>query len=129
VQITGVRVLQNRKHLVTQVIVSFSGAVNASEAVDQSIFELTVAGKKNSFTAKNAQHLSLGSLVYNSSTDAVTLTARKPFALTKSVELVVHGTPPGGLQDSLGGFIDGNDDGIGGDDGEFVIARRGVSGA
>ena len=39
--------------------------------------------------------------------DTVTLTPKKAFALTKPVQLVVNGTPPSGLQDTLGRFLDG----------------------
>jgi hypothetical protein len=113
--------------MVTGVVVDFSGDVNATEVVSQATYELTIAGKKNSFTAKNAKHQALRAITYNASIHEVTITPRKPFALTKPVEFVVHGAPPGGLQDSSGRFIDGGGGGQPGDDGAFVLTRKGVS--
>jgi hypothetical protein len=127
VQITGVRIVQNKRHMATQIVVSFTGEVNAAEAQSLGIYGLTVAGKKNSFVARNAKHLSLRSAAYDASLHQVTLTPSKPFALKKSVELVVHGKPPGGLQDTIGRFIDGGGSGSGVDDGKFVIGRSGAS--
>ncbi len=129
VMITGVRVLQNKKHMVTEILIDFSGSVNASEAESLGTYQLTTAGSKGSFTARNARHVALSSAAYTDAAHEVALKPRKAFALTKAVELKVIGQPPGGLQDSSGRFIDGNNDGIGGDDGEFVITRRGVTGA
>jgi hypothetical protein len=80
--------------------------VNAGEADSPATYRLATAGKKGSFNAKNAQVIKLKSAVYNPATDAVTLTPKKAFALTKPVQLVVDGVPPSGLQDSYGRFID-----------------------
>jgi hypothetical protein len=90
---------------------------------------LTTAGKGGAFVARNARRLALGSALYNPALDMETLLPSRAFALTKSVQLVIHGQPPGGLQDSSGNFIDGGDEGHTGDDGVFVLTRRGVSGA
>jgi hypothetical protein len=57
----------------------------------------------------------------------VTLTPRKPFALTKPVQLVVYGAPPSGLQDSLGRFIDGKHDGQPGSNAVAVLSRGGAT--
>jgi hypothetical protein len=40
---------------------------------------------------------------------------------------MIHGNPPGGLQDTTGRFIDGDNNGQAGGDGLFVIRRNGVS--
>ena len=77
--------------------------------------------------ARNASRLRLRSAVISPALDQVTLTPRMAFALTKSVQLVINGQAPGGLQASAGGFIDGNDDGHNGDDGVFVITNSGVT--
>jgi len=50
-------------------------------------------GKKGSFTAKNAQVIKLKSAPYNPGNNMVTLTPKKPFALTKPVQLLVDGVP------------------------------------
>jgi len=97
----------NKKHLVTQILVTLSGPVNAAEAQTLATYRLATAGKKGSFTAKNAQVIKLKSANYNPVANVVTLTPKKPFALTKPVQLLVDGVPPSGLQDSYGRYIDG----------------------
>ena len=56
---SNVQVVTNKKHQVTEVLVSFSGAVNAAEAQDTALYQLVMAGKQGSFTAKNAQVIKL----------------------------------------------------------------------
>ena len=121
VTMTTVQLMTNKKHLVTQIVISFSGAVNAGEAGSLATYRLATAGKNGSFTAKNAQVIKLKSTVYNPASDSVTLTPKKAFALTKPVQLVVHGEPPSGLQDSLGRLIDG------GKNATALLGRRGVT--
>ena len=121
ITITGVRVVENKKHLVTEIVVNFSGGLNASGADSLGSYQLTVAGKKNSFTGKGAKAVLLSAAAYVNAAHEVTLTPRKAFAVSKPVQLIIHGQPPGGLQDSSGQFIDG------GSNGEFVISRKGVA--
>ncbi len=118
VTVTGVRAIENKRRMVTQVVISFSGPVNALEAESTTTYRLATAGKKGSFTARNAMVLKLKSAVYT--TDAVTLTLRKAFALAKPVELVVNGQS---LEDSSGQLIDGASDGQPGSN-DVTIFRR-----
>ena len=97
----------NAKHQVIEIVVSFSGPVNAAEADNTGTYHLATAGKHGSFTAKNAGVISLKRAVYSPASHTVTLTPKKPFALTKPVQLIVSGTPPSGLQDASGRFING----------------------
>jgi hypothetical protein len=127
VTLTGVQTVTNKKHQVTQIIVSFSGALDAAGADQVATYHLAMPGKKGSYTAKNAKIIALGSALDNASADKVTLTPRKPFALTKPVQLLVYGTGPTGLQDSFGRLIDGNRDGQPGGNAVAILSRRGVS--
>ncbi len=97
----------NKKHQVTEVIITFSGAVNSAEADKTGVYRLATAGKHGSFTAKNAGIIKLKKAAFSAASDTVTLTPKKAFALTKAVQLVVNGTPPSGLQDTLGRYLDG----------------------
>jgi hypothetical protein len=128
VAIGSVQVEQNKKHLVTGIVVDFSGDLNASTAQNVADFTLTTAAKKGVHKAAKGSQLPLSAAAYDQALHEVTLTPKKPFALTNSVQLLVNGTPSSGLQDSSGRFIDGNNDGIGGDNGVFTITRHGVSG-
>jgi hypothetical protein len=111
VTVTLVKPVLNKKHQVTEIVVTFSGGVDAMEAQETSLFRLVTAGKGNSFTAKNAAVIELSSAVYNAANDTVTLIPKKAFSLSKPVQLTINGTPPSGLLDSFGRFIDGNRDG------------------
>jgi titin len=127
VTVTGIRDVTTKKHQVTEVIVTFSGAVNAAEAQDPAIYRLATSGKKGSFTARDARMVALKSEVYNASNDTVTLIPRKPFALTKPVQLQVNGLPPSGLRDSLGRYIDGGHTGTPGSNAVALLSRGGAT--
>ena len=51
---TRVQEVLNKKHQLTEVIITFSGAVNSAEAGNTGIYRLATAGKHGSYTAKNA---------------------------------------------------------------------------
>jgi hypothetical protein len=125
VTVTGVHLIENRRHVVTQIVVEFSGPVNAAEADSVATYRLATAGKQGSFTAKNAGLLRLKLASYDG-TSVVTLTPRKAFALAKPVQLSIDGEAPAGLQDSQGQLIDGNHDGQPGGNAVAVIRRGGV---
>ena len=126
VTLSQVKDVLNKKHLVTEILVTFGGPVDATEADEIAIYHLAKPGKRGSFTAKNAGRINLVSAVYNAATDTVTLTPKKPFSLSKSVQLTVKGTTPGGLQDSFGRLIDGADNGEPGTSAVAVLRRKGV---
>jgi RHS repeat-associated protein len=127
VSMTRILFVTNKKHLVTQIIVTLSGPVNAAEAQSASTYRLATAGKKNSFDAKNAKLITLKSAAYNSATNSITLTPNRPFALTKPVQLRINGQPPSGLQDSLGRLIDGDHNGTAGGSAVAVLRRSGAT--
>ena len=121
---TSVNDVKNKKHQVTEIIVTFSGALNAGQATNIAEYELITAGKGGSFTAKNAKVIKLRSAAYNSANNTVTLTPKKKFSLSKATELIVNGEPPSGLEDSSGRLIDGNDDGQAGGDAVAIISKE-----
>ena len=63
----------------------------------------------------------LKSASYDDTLDPVTLTTKKPFALKKLVQHLIHGSPPGGLQDGTGQFINGDVDAV------FLPGRLGAT--
>jgi len=97
---------------VTEVLVTFSGAVNATEADQIGAYRLATPGKKGSYTAKSAGIIKLKSAQYIAATYQVALKPKKPFALTKRVQLLVYGTGTTGLQDIYGRYIDGGNNAI-----------------
>jgi hypothetical protein len=121
VTMTTVHTVTNKKHLVTQITVGFSGAVNAGEADSLATYRLATAGKKGSFTARNAKVIKLKSAVYNAATNTVTPTPQKAFKLAKPVQLLVYGVSPSGLQDGSGQFINGGSNAV------ALLGRGGVT--
>ena len=112
----------NKRHLVTSIAVTFSGEVNATEAQENGSYRLATAGRKGSFTAKNAGIIKLKSEKINATDDVVTLTPKKAFALSKPVQLQISGS----IQDGFGRFIDGDGNGQPGGDAIAVIRKKGV---
>jgi hypothetical protein len=92
-----------------------------------SIYRLATAGSRNSFDAKNAGIIKLKSANLNVSSNTVTLTPKKAFALTKTVQFRVNGLPGSGLQDSAGRLIDGNHDGNAGGNAVALLTKKGVT--
>jgi hypothetical protein len=88
---------------------------------------VATAGKKNSFDAKNAKLINLKSAAYNPANNTITLNPKKPFALTKPVQLRVSGQPPSGLQDTLGRLIDGDQNGTPGCNAVALLRRSGAT--
>ncbi len=112
VVIAQIQLVENRKHLVTQIVITWSGALNAAEAATTARFHLATPGRRGSFTAKNAGTIKLKSAAYKPATEKVTLTPKKAFALSKPVQLRVYAELPFGLEDSLGRFINGGTDAL-----------------
>jgi hypothetical protein len=120
-------IFSEKGHLVTEILVTFSGPVNATEATDTAIYHLAEAGKGGSFTAKSAKTINLVEAVHNAATDTVSLIPKKPFSLKRPVQLTIKGTAPGGLQDRFGRLIDGADNGKPGSNAFAVFVRKGVT--
>ena len=121
VTVTNVQDVTNKKHEVIQIIITFSGALNVAEADQIGTYRLATPGKKGSYTAKSAGILKLKSARYSETTENVTLTPKKPFPLTKPVQLVVYGSGQTALQDSLGRFIHGGTNAV------ALLRRAGVT--
>ena len=127
VSVTNVEFTRNKKHMVTQITVDFSGPVNASDANSVAMYRLATPGKKGSFDAKNAAVIKLKSAKYDAALEQVVLTPKKLFALSKPVQLRVDGLAPTGLQDASGRLIDGDDDGQPGGNAVAVLRAGGVT--
>jgi hypothetical protein len=126
VTMTNVQLVLNKRHMVTQIVVSFSGAVNVGEADNVGTYRLATAGRKGSFDAKNAGIIKLKSALLGSN-NTVRLTPRRAFALSKTVQFRVNGLAPAGLQDSQGRLIDGDHNGQPGGNAIALLTRKGVT--
>jgi plastocyanin len=126
VRLEAVQLVTNRRHQVTQILLSFTGALNVSRADSLASYRLATAGRRGSFDARNARIIRLRSAVINPATNVVALTPRKTFALSKTVQLRVSGLPPDGLLDSLGRLIDGDHNGTAGGNAVALLERQTV---
>ena len=116
-----------KKHRLTEVLVTFSGLVNATEADQTATYRLATPGKRGSYTAKNAGILKLRSAVYTGATNTVALTLAKPLTITKPVQLIVYGTGPSALSDSFGRDIDGGHTGVAGSNTIAILSKGGAT--
>lgn len=126
VTVTGAIETFNKKHRLTGITVDFSGALDATLADITGIYSLIVAGKKHSFTARNAKHLAFRSAAYDDARHTVTLIPRKPVLVKQPIELTINGTAPSGLRDGLGRLIDGSGTGQPGTNADILIGRGGA---
>ncbi len=53
--------IESRRHLVTGIVVDFSGGLNASEAESVATYALTTAGRNGAFVGRGITHLKLRS--------------------------------------------------------------------
>ena len=123
---SGVTVIENKKHLVTEVVVQFSGALDASKADNFSSYHLAMAGKKGSFAARKATSIGMRFPVYDARSHTVTLFPLKPFAIKRPVQVIIAGTSSTGLVDAEGRFIDGIGNGRAGSNGVVILSRNGA---
>ena len=126
VTMNSVKLIENKRGQVTEILVGFSGGLNAAEAENTVTYLVTSAGRGGSFTAKNAQVIRLRSAVYDVPSDTVTLFPKGPLSLRRAVQLQVKGQAPSGLQDSYGRYIDGNRDGVAGGNAVAVLDGSGA---
>jgi hypothetical protein len=129
VMVTSIQLIKVKvKHKTSsEILIGFSGGLNATEAASTGEYSMIQAGKKNSFTARNARKLGFLSAVYNPASHTVTLTPQKKLAANKLMELIIDGQPPSGLQDSNGQLIDGNRNGQPGSNATAVLKGKTVS--
>jgi hypothetical protein len=112
---------------ITEIVIGFSGALDASEAQELGIYRLVKSGRHGSFTARNARSLKLKSVLYDPSSNTVALIPQKRLVVRKNTLLQVDGLPPSGLEDTWGRLIDGTDSGQPGGNATAVFSRHGVT--
>jgi hypothetical protein len=125
VSVENVQLVMSPKHQLTQILVTFSGALDSQEADRSGIYRLAHPGTKGSYTARNAVVVKLRSAVYNSGDHTVALTPKKPFALTKqALQLLIDGSD---LEDGSGPDIDGANNGLAGSNAIILISKGGAT--
>jgi cyclophilin family peptidyl-prolyl cis-trans isomerase len=126
VTVTGASEVLNSKNQVAQIVIDFSGPLNASEAIQRCHYRLALPGKYGSYTVRSARVVLLKKPVYDATLYTVTITPGRPLALNSKAELAIRGNPPNGLRDSQGNLIDGNDDGHPGGNAYVFLSSSGA---
>jgi plastocyanin len=126
VTISDVHAVVNRRHRVTEIIVTFGGALEATETNRVASFGLSPIRPVESFFMKLQRAIKLRSATYTSANNTVVIVPTKPFPLARLVQLV-DGMAPMGLQDSFGRLIDGDNDGTPRGNVVTVLRRSGAT--
>jgi cyclophilin family peptidyl-prolyl cis-trans isomerase len=125
VSVENVRLVMSPKHQLTQILVTFSGALDSQAADQTGIYRLAHPGKKGSYSARNAVVVKLRSAVYNPGSHSVALTPKKPFSLTKqALQLLINGSH---LEDGAGRHIDGANNRVAGSNAIILISKSGAT--
>jgi cyclophilin family peptidyl-prolyl cis-trans isomerase len=125
VSVEHVAPVTNNRGLVTQLDVTFSNQVNATQADNTRLYHLGFSASRGSSTAGGVK---LRSATYSATTESVTLIPMKPFALTsRALELSIKGTTRSGLEDLAGRLIDGADNGEAGSNAVVSISKKSVT--
>jgi hypothetical protein len=104
----------------SQIVIQFSGAVNAGTAVNVANYELEVVQRSRHHPKKL---VALAQATYDSAKHTVTLRPRQALASNESYHLRIVA---GGLLDSQGSSLDGNRDGRPGGDFGATLRKRSV---
>ncbi|MGD0044074.1 MAG: hypothetical protein ABSE84_27325, partial [Isosphaeraceae bacterium] len=107
----------------TELLLQFSGALNAGAARNLGVYHLDQASRTKKGGTKYNKPVALASVSYNASTDTVTLLARSKLNLAKPEELRITASQ---LPDVYGRPLDGNDDGLPGGDFVALLTKSGV---
>ena len=128
VHVESVALGTNKRGRVTQLDVTFSGPLNATQAEKAKFYRLGYPNRAGVLRAGNTGGVRVRSAKYDTATDRVTLTLNRPLALqAKVLDLVIEGTSPAGLQDVVGRYLDGAGNGQTGSNAVVSISKGGVS--
>ncbi|HMF37316.1 MAG TPA: Calx-beta domain-containing protein, partial [Isosphaeraceae bacterium] len=130
--VTGVRLITNRQHIVTGIVVTFSKPLNPTTAVNllNYNYSVTTAGRNHVFGTRDNLLIPILTAVYNPS-KTVTLTLGRGihpptpfrFAINQLTDVPGAGI---GVSDLAGNLLSGADNGVAG--GAYVVILRGNAG-
>jgi hypothetical protein len=112
----------------TTLVLTFSTPMDAARAESLSNYRLVSAGPDHRPGTKDDRVIPIRSAIYDAPTETVTLRPIHRLPLRRTYMLTVLGTPPGGLTDTAGVFLDGAGTGRPGSDYVAVIDRKSLAG-
>ena len=113
---------QSKAKSTTELLLQFSGALNAGAAQSLGVYHLDQASRTKKGGTQYDKSIALASVSYNASTETVTLLAKSKLNLAKPEELRITASQ---LPDVYGRPLDGNDDGQPGGDFVALLTKSG----
>jgi hypothetical protein len=111
----------NKRHQVTDLVLYWSGPLDASLAGSKKPFRLGTANRHGSFTGRGSGTIAVKKVLYDGNAWTVTLIPKKTFANSKHIQLLVYGNGTSGLKDSFGNYIDGATNGQSGSNSVSIV--------
>jgi uncharacterized repeat protein (TIGR01451 family) len=93
---------------ITNIILSFSKALDPSTATDPANYTVRTPGPDNIFLTPDDQNVPIKSLVYNSAMNTLTITPQTPLKLAHFYRLAVGGPGAPGVTDPSGNVLNGD---------------------
>jgi hypothetical protein len=91
----------------TEIVVTFSEPMDASSAEAMVNYRLVSAGPDHRFGTRDDRAIHIRSVRYDATLHTVTLRPIRRLPLRRTFQLTINGTPPTGLKDTAGVFLDG----------------------
>ena len=108
----------------TVITVLYSGAMDVTPVTSRANYRLFSAGADNRLGTADDRRIRFGSILYDATTNTVTLRTRRRVGLRQRVLFAINGTTQTGVTDTSGLLLDGNADGTPGSN--FIRRFRGV---
>jgi hypothetical protein len=112
----------------TTLVLTFNTPMDAARAQSLAEYHLVRVGPDHRTGTKHDRAIPIRSARYDAATDTVTLRPIHRLPLRRTYMLTVLGTPPGGLTDTAGVFLDGAGTGRPGSDYVALINRKSLAG-
>ncbi len=110
-----------------RLVLTFDRPMGTARAEDRANYRLLAPGPDGRLGTRDDRPMPIASATYDAALRTVTLAPRRR-SLHQSFRLTVKGTPPGGLTDTSGVFLDGAGAGLAGTDFVADFGRRGPAG-
>jgi hypothetical protein len=91
----------------TTLVVTFSKPLNATTAESRANYLLVSAGPDHRFGTRDDGAIGISSIQYDAASRTVTIRPTHRLPLHRRFQLTILGTPPSGLKDTAGFFLDG----------------------
>ena len=115
VNVTGVQTA-GAGNGITNVIVSFNAPMNPVSAQLSSNYAVVGLGHDGLYQTRDDHVVPIQSAIYDATTQSVSVMPTEGLSRTEAYYFFARGTPPTGLSGATGEFLDGNSDGVAGDD-------------